>query len=74
MGTGLAGRRLYWHSVAIAILPFLVAFGAFYRLATTLFLVASCYVFLPDQVRCLNHVYLVILATFLLIVVPANRA
>ncbi len=68
------GSGMYWHFVILAALAILIAIGAIYRLAMVLFFLAFSYVFLLDQARYLNHLYLVILIAFLMILVPANRA
>ena len=43
-------------------------------MATALFFLGFTYLFLLDQARYLNHFYFLILVSFLLILVPANRA
>lgn len=67
------GSGMYWHFVLLAALAFLIGIGALYRFAAVLFLFAFSYVFLLDQARYLNHLYLVILLALLMMVVPANR-
>jgi hypothetical protein len=65
---------MYWHFAALAVLSLLIMLGVLYRLATVLFFFAFAYIFLLDQARYLNHFYLVILLSFLLMLVPANRS
>jgi hypothetical protein len=65
------GSGMYWHFAALAALSLLIALGVLYRVATVFFFLAFTYVFLLDQARYLNHFYLVILAAFLLMVMPA---
>lgn len=48
--------------------------GAFYRAAAGLLFVGWAYVFLLDQTYYLNHLYLVVLVTGLMALLPANRA
>ena len=68
------GDGMYWHFVGLGVLALLITFGLFYRVATALFFIAFSYVFLLEQARYLNHFYLVCLVSFLMAVVPANRA
>ena len=69
-----SGDGMYWHFIALGILAFMILVGLFYRVATVLFFLAFSYVFLLDQTHYLNHFYLVILISFLLCFLPANRA
>ncbi|HEY4286781.1 MAG TPA: HTTM domain-containing protein [Puia sp.] len=48
--------------------------GLFYKTATALFLLCFTYVELLDKTYYLNHYYFVSVFTFLLLLVPANRA
>jgi hypothetical protein len=66
------GDGMYWHFAALAVLSFLIMIGVLYRVAAVLFFFAFTYIFLLDQARYLNHFYLVILVSFLLMLVPAN--
>jgi vitamin K-dependent gamma-carboxylase len=68
------GDGMYWHFAVLAVLSLLILLGVLYRLAAVLFFFGFTYVFLLDQARYLNHFYLVILISFLLMLVPANRA
>ena len=68
------GDGMYWHFLGLGLLAVLITFGLFYRLAAALFFVGFTYVFLLEQARYLNHAYLVCLVSFLMAVVPANRA
>ena len=65
---------MYWHFLALGVLAVLITFGLFYRVAAVLFCVGYTYVFLLEQARYLNHAYLVCLVSFLMALVPANRA
>ena len=69
-----SGTGMYWHFAALGILAFLIMTGAFYRIASLLFLLGFTYVFLLDQTNYLNHFYLVILLNILLCVAPAHKA
>ena len=68
------GDGMYWHFLALGILALLITVGLFYRLAAALFFIGFSYVFLLEQARYLNHFYLVCLVSFLMAIVPANRA
>ena len=68
------GEGMYWHFLGLGFLALLLTFGLFYRVAATLFFIGFSYVFLLEQARYLNHFYLVCLVSFLMAVVPANRA
>lgn len=67
------GDGMYFHFLLLGGLAIMIALGFAYRLATVLFFLAFTYTFLLEQARYLNHFYLVILFSFLLILVPAHR-
>ena len=67
------GEGMYFHFYLLGILSVLIALGLFYRVATVLFFLAFTYVFLLEQARYLNHFYLVVLVSFLMIFIPAHR-
>ena len=68
------GPWMYVHVTALGVLAACIALGACYRLAAALFFLGFSYLFLLEQARYLNHLYLVCLLAFLLAVVPAHRA
>ena len=68
------GRGMYFHFYALGALAVCILVGFFYRIAATLFFLGFTYFFLLDQTRYLNHFYLIVLISFLLIFVPAERA
>jgi len=68
-----SGDGMYFHFVALGLLALCISIGFWYRLSTILFAVAFSYIFLLDQARYLNHFYLVILFSAILIVVPAQH-
>lgn len=68
------GNGMYVHFAVLGVLAACIALGLCYRAATVLFFLGFTYVFLLDQTDYLNHFYLVCLYSFLLTVVPANRA
>jgi len=57
----------------MAVCGILIMLGAFYRFAIITFTLLFSYVFLIDQINYLNHFYMVILFSFLLCFMPANR-
>jgi hypothetical protein len=68
------GNGMYYHFFALGVFAAFIMVGFLYRISATLFFLGFTYVFLLDQARYLNHFYLVILVSFLLIFVPAHRA
>ncbi|MFV2058418.1 MAG: HTTM domain-containing protein [Thiohalomonadales bacterium] len=67
------GNGMYIHFVLLGILAICITVGFMYRLSALLFTLAFSYIFLLDQARYLNHFYLVILFSSILIVLPAQR-
>jgi len=67
------GDGMYVHFYVVGILAACVMIGLFYRIASVLLFFAFSYIFLLDQVRYLNHFYLMMLVSFLLIFLPAHR-
>jgi len=70
----LPGDGMYYLFVILGILAVCIAIGFKYRIATSLFFLAFTYIFLIEQARYLNHFYLIILISSLMIFVPAHRA
>jgi vitamin K-dependent gamma-carboxylase len=68
------GDGMYWHFYALGALAACILAGFCYRAAAALFFLGFTYVFLLDQTEYLNHFYLISLMSFLLILVPADRA
>ena len=68
------GQGMYVHFVALALFASCIFAGFLYRITATLFFLAFTYIFLLDQTRYLNHLYLVSLISLLLIFLPADRA
>lgn len=66
------GNGMYLHFYILGLLAGCIALGLFYRLSMALFCVGFLYVFLLDQTNYLNHFYLIILMSFLMIFVPAH--
>jgi vitamin K-dependent gamma-carboxylase len=67
------GDGMMVHFALLALAGALLAIGAWYRVAAWAVFVLLTYVFLLEQSRYLNHVYLMCLLAFLLAVVPAHR-
>ena len=68
------GIGMYVHFFVLGVLALCIAFGLWYRVSAALFFLGFAYVFLLDQADYLNHFYLIILISFLLIFVPAHRS
>jgi hypothetical protein len=68
------GEWMHVHFYALGALALLIAAGAAYRAAATLFFAGFTYVFLLERALYLNHFYLICLISFLMILVPAHRA
>ena len=60
--------------VAMAIAAVLIALGLFYRAACAAFFVGHTYMLLLDTAHYQNHLYLISLLAFLLILIPAHGA
>jgi len=72
--TPFVGDGMYLHFVLLGILSLCIMFGLFYRLSTVLFFISFSYVFLLEQAHYLNHFYLIMLISFLMIFIPAHRS
>jgi vitamin K-dependent gamma-carboxylase len=68
------GRGMYIHFFVLGLAAACVMVGFLYRIATPIFFLAFTYIFLLDQTRYLNHLYLVCLISFLMCFFPAERA
>ena len=60
--------------IALAVLGLCVAAGFVYRIAAVLLCLGWAYIFLLDQAEYLNHMYLIVLVTGLMALLPAHRA
>jgi len=67
------GVGMYIHFYALGLLAMCIAAGFLYRVSTVLFAFGITYVFLLDKAHFLNHMYLAVLISFMLIFIPANR-
>lgn len=68
------GDGMILHFWGLGVLAFFIAVGFLYRLSAALFFLGITQVFLIEQARYQNHVYLICLLSFLAIFLPANRA
>ena len=68
------GDLMYVHFYVLGVAAACIMLGLWYRAAAVVFFLGFTYQFLLDQATYLNHFYLIILVSFLLIFVPANRA
>jgi len=68
------GAGMYLHFAALAALALCIAAGLRYRIAAALFCAGFTWVFLIDQARYMNHLYLICLLSGLMAVVPAHAA
>ena len=69
----LPGQGMYLLFVFLGLLAVCIMIGLFYRYSTVLFFLCFTYMFLLEQTRYLNHFYLIILLSAVLIFLPANR-
>ncbi|MCM8812115.1 MAG: HTTM domain-containing protein [Candidatus Omnitrophica bacterium] len=68
------GNGLYVHMAVLGVLALFIAVGLYYRVSTALFFIGFSYIFLLEQSYYLNHFYLIMLISFLMIFIPAHRA
>jgi hypothetical protein len=68
------GIGMYIHFGVMALLALFILLGLWYRFSTILFFLGFSYIFLLEQAQYLNHFYLIILVSFIMIFLPANRA
>lgn len=70
----LAGDGMYYLFCVLGALSLFIMVGFLYRASTVLFFFLFTYTFLLEQGRYLNHFYLVVLLSFLMMFIPANRS
>ncbi len=68
------GSGMYWHFLALAVLALFIMLGFFFRICAVLFFFGFSYVFLLEEARYLNHFYLIVLLSFVLMWIPAHCA
>ncbi|PWL29271.1 HTTM domain-containing protein [uncultured Roseivirga sp.] len=69
----LPGDGMFVLWLVLGLLAICITIGLFYRISATLFFLLFTYTYLLEQARYLNHFYLVILISFLMIFLPAHR-
>ncbi|MCC6604840.1 MAG: HTTM domain-containing protein [Anaerolineae bacterium] len=69
----LPGMGMELLFAGLGLLAIFITLGFYYRLSAALFFVGFTYSFLLEQARYLNHFYLIILLSFLLIWLPLGR-
>lgn len=67
------GDGMYIHFIVVGLVAACVALGFLYRLSSVILFLGFSFWFLLDQTRYLNHLYLVMILTFLMIFIPAHR-
>ena len=70
----LSGDGMYYLFYGLGALSILIILGLFYRLSSVLFFLSFTYMFLLEQTRYLNHFYLIVLFSFVLMFIPAHRS
>ena len=68
------GQGPSWHFAALALLAFCSAIGFAYRYSTVLFALAFSLFFCWDRTNYQNHYYLLMLLSWMLVLLPLNRA
>ncbi len=68
------GNGVYCHFVLLGLLSVMIVLGLCYRASALLFCLGFTHVFLIERARYLNHFYLIILVSFVLVLVPAHQA
>ncbi len=68
---GEDAMHILW--LVLGILAIFISIGFLYRISTILFFCGFTYTYLLEQGRYLNHFYLVVLISFVLIFIPANK-
>ncbi|WP_397568601.1 HTTM domain-containing protein [Schlesneria sp. T3-172] len=68
------GSGMYWHFGVMGVAATGILLGAFYRLSALVFAVGMAHVFLIEKAFYLNHYYLIVLLSGLLVFLPAHHA
>lgn len=68
------GPGMFIHFLVLAVAAFLMMIGLWYRAAAAVVFLTFAFVFLSEQAIYLNHYYLIVLISFLMVLVPANAA
>lgn len=69
----LPANYMYALVAGVSVSALFIALGFLYRISAVIFFAGFSYLFLLDQAVYLNHYYFVILVSFILIFIPANR-
>lgn len=69
-----SGTGMYWHFYVLGMAAVGITIGACYRISALIFTVGMAHVFLIEKAFYLNHYYLIVLLSGLLVVLPAHRA
>jgi len=72
--TPWAGDGMYYHFYVLGLCAFFIAIGFLYRISIILFFLGFLYVLLLDKTNYLNHNYLIVLLSFIMSFLPANRS
>ena len=70
----LPGQGMYLLFILMGMLSIFIIVGFLYRISMILFFISFTYIFLLEQTRYLNHFYLIILVSFIMIFIPANTS
>jgi len=70
----LPGNGMYLLFILMGLLSLFIIAGFLYRFSIILFFIFFTYTFLLEQTRYLNHFYLIILVSFVMIFIPANSS
>ncbi len=65
--------QMEWLFIVYAAAGLAIFFGIFYHLATLVAALCISYIFLVDVTNYLNHIYLVIIISFMMIFIPAHK-
>ncbi|MBC7866989.1 MAG: HTTM domain-containing protein, partial [Gloeobacteraceae cyanobacterium ES-bin-316] len=72
--SALPGNGMYLLFFLLGVTSVFIMLGLFYRVSIFVFFTFFTYTFLLEQTRYLNHFYLVVLISFIMLFIPANRA
>lgn len=67
------GHGMILHFVVMLLAAIMIATGAMYRVATVIFAIGFTHFFLIDRTSYQNHYYLIVLLSWLMTILPANR-
>jgi vitamin K-dependent gamma-carboxylase len=67
------GHGMIAHFLVMMLAAIMIASGAMYRVATVVFAIGFTHFFLIDRTNYQNHYYLIVLLSWLMTILPANR-